>query len=217
MEIRPIKNEQTKEWLLTKHYAHRICPISWAFGLFVEGVIEGVVTYGVPVSSTLRAGICGKEYAPRVLELNRLCINSTAPANSASFLVGRSIRLLPKDAILVSFADTQQGHIGYVYQATNWLYTGLSAKRTDWKIRGMEHLHGATIADMSRGQKDRAKWIRKKFGDDFYLAPRPRKHRYIFFRNKKMVAHLRYPILPYPKGESKRYECVDIHNEQHAS
>jgi len=117
---------------------------------------------------------------------------------------------LPKDAIIVSYSDTSVGHVGYVYQATNWVYTGLSAKRTDWKIRGLEHLHGATIADMSRGQKNRAAWMREKFGDDFYLQERPRKHRYVFFRNKKDRVLLRYKVEPYPKGDSKKYKCVDI-------
>ena len=37
-------------------------------------------------------------------------------------------------------------HIGTVYQATNWIYTGLSAKRTDWVIEGIDK-HGQTIAD----------------------------------------------------------------------
>jgi len=210
VEVKSIEYNRTKQWLLEKHYAHRMCPVSYAFGLFAEGKLEGVVTYGTPVSSSLRSGICGADYKNKVLELNRLCINSSAPKNSASVLVGRSMRFLPKDSILVSFADTQQGHIGYVYQATNWLYTGLSAKRTDWKIKGMEHLHGATIADMSRGQKNRAQWMREQFGDNFYLAPRPRKHRYVFFLDKRMIKYLKYPVLPYPKGESKRYSCVDV-------
>ena len=51
-------------------------------------------------------------------------------------LVGRSLRLLPKPSVVVSYADTAQGHVGYVYQAANFIYTGLSAKRTDWKKTG---------------------------------------------------------------------------------
>jgi hypothetical protein len=210
MEVRQIDFNDVKPWLLEKHYARRVCPVSFAFGLFVRDKLEGIVTFGKPASPPLRNGICGKEYAKLVFELNRLCINSTAPKNAASMIISRAIKQLPKDLVLVSFADTAQGHVGYVYQATNWIYTGLSAKRTDWKIKGMEHLHGATIADMSRGRKERAKFMREKFGDRFYLADRPRKHRYVFFKNKKMTKYLKYPVLPYPKGDSKRYTCCDI-------
>jgi len=210
MKILPISHEDIKPWLLEKHYAHRLPSMTYKFGVFINGVCEGVVAYGTPSSSPLRKGVCGTERADKVLELNRLCINSTAPKNTASFLIGRTLRMLPKDAIIVSYSDTSVGHVGYVYQATNWVYTGLSAKRTDWKIRGLEHLHGATIADMSRGQKNRAAWMREKFGDDFYLQERPRKHRYVFFRNKKDRVLLRYKVEPYPKGDSKKYKCVDI-------
>jgi hypothetical protein len=170
----------------------------------------GVVTFGTPASAPLRTGIAGKEWADYVLELNRLCCQSEK--NLASELVGKSMRLLPKPSIVVSYADTAQGHIGYIYQATNFVYTGLSAKRTDWKIKGREHLHGATVADESRGQANRAEWMREKYGDDFYLDDRPRKHRYVFAVGTKkqqsaIKAALKYPVKPYPKGNSKRYDA----------
>ena len=122
------------------------------------------------------------------------------------------LRLLPKPSVVVSYADTAQGHVGYIYQATNFIYTGLSAKRTDWKIKGREHLHGATVADESRGQEKRAEWMREKYGDDFYLEDRPRKHRYVYLCGNKqqraaMRSALRYPVEPYPKGESRRYDA----------
>lgn len=198
------------QWLLLRHYAHRKCPISFCFGAYRNGCLIGVVTYGTPASSTLRSGICGEDWSDCVLELNRLCCENTK--NLASFLVGRSLRLLPKPSIVVSYADTAQGHIGYVYQATNFIYTGLSAKRTDWKVKGLEHLHGATIADESRGMKNRADWMRKKYGDSFYLSDRSRKHRYVFVcangkTKKDIISALRYRQQPYPKGQSRHYDA----------
>jgi len=186
------------------HYAKRWPPISYAFGLFVNGVLCGVVTYGTPASAPLRRGIAGSDFIEHVLELNRLCLKNNKK-NEASFLVGNSLKLLPKNKIVVSFADCSQSHVGYVYQATNFIYTGLSAKRTDWKIRGKEHLHGQTVADKFRGTANRAAAMREKYGEDFYLLDRPRKHRYIFIvgdkRFKKDVTrNLKYKIFPYPKG-----------------
>lgn len=209
--VRKIKPIECDPWLLKKHYAKRMPPISYAFGLYSGGILSGVCTFGTPVSSPLRVGVCGEDYRDDVLELNRLCLKENRP-NEASFLVSKSLKLLPSNKIIISYADTEQGHVGYVYQATNFIYTGLSAKRTDWKVKGLEHLHGATIADMSRGRENRAEWMRKKFGDDFYLKDRPRKHRYIFFtgsgRQKKLLRNnLKYPVLPYPKGETKRYDA----------
>jgi len=210
MDVRPLAWEEAKPWLLTKHYARRTAPVTYAFGVYEDGALLGVVTYGTPVSSSLRAGICGPEWADRVLELNRLCCESRK--NLASLLVGRSLAMLPNPRVVVSYADTAMGHVGYVYQATNFLYTGLSAKRTDWKVRGQEHLHGATISDRTRGMANRAEAIRAMYGDDFYLQDRPRKHRYVYFvgtkkERQQMREALRYPVEPYPKGESQRYDA----------
>jgi hypothetical protein len=208
--VSQIPSKEAEPWILVRHYAKRKCPISYAFGAFRNNELIGIVTFGTPASSTLRKGIAGNEWMESVLELNRLCCLSGK--NTASILVGRALRLLPKPSIIVSYADTAQGHIGYVYQATNFIYTGLSAKRTDWKIKGKEHLHGATIADESRGQIDRAKWMREKYGDDFYLEQRSRKHRYIYLcgnlrERLKMRSSLMYCEQPYPKGETRRYDA----------
>ncbi len=217
ISVLPIPPQEANPWLLSRHYAKRTCPISYAFGAYRGAALIGVVTYGTPASSPLRVGVAGAEWASSVLELNRLCCDNSK--NVASALVGRSLRLLPKPSIVVSYADTAQGHVGYIYQATNFIYTGLSAKRTDWKIKGKEHLHGATIADESRGQENRAEWMRQKYGDDFYLEDRPRKHRYVFFcgnkkQRKAMRSALNYPVEPYPKGESQRYEITTPINTQ---
>ena len=209
IDVVPISPSVAMPWILQKHYAKRSCPISYAFGAYRGAELVGICTYGTPMSAPLREGVCGPEFASAVLELNRLCCENEK--NVASILVGRSLKMLPKPAVVVSYADTAQGHVGYVYQATNFIYTGLSAKRTDWKIKGQEHLHGGTVADKSRGAESRIGWMRETFGDDFYLKDRPRKHRYVYFvgskaDKKRMRECLRYEVEQYPKGESLRYE-----------
>lgn len=210
--VLPIESSQTYSWLLKKHYAHRIPSISYAFGLYDGCELIGVVTYGVPPSGNLKSGIAGDKYADIVLELNRLVLSELAPKNSASCLVGRSLKYLPNPSIVVSYADTEQGHVGYVYQAANFIYTGLSAKRSNWTIEGLENLHGFTIADMSRGQENRAQYMRDTYGDKFSLTPRSRKHRYIYIvadkRTKAQIfENLNYKPLPYPKGDTSRYDA----------
>jgi hypothetical protein len=209
--VQQIPAAETHEWLLRKHYARRIPSISWAFGLFdAQMTLQGICTFGTPSSSPLRDGIAGELWGEYVLELNRLCcVNSK---NVASYFISHSIAFLPKPKLIVSYADIAQSHHGYIYQATNFIYTGISAKRTDWKIKGKEHLHGQTIADESRGQENRAEWMREKYGDDFYLEQRPRKHRYVYLHGDKrqkraMLADLRYKQEPYPKGDNQRYDA----------
>ena len=202
MQVGKITRSECAPFILGIHYAKRWPSISYAFGLFDEGELIGIVTYGTPPSAPLKRGIAGDEYKHQVLELNRLCLKYNRK-NEASMLVGRSLKNLP-ECIVVSYADTEQGHKGYVYQACNFLYCGLSAKRTDWKVKGKEHLHGQTIADEFRGVKDRAAAMREKYGNDFYLHPRPRKHRYLYLvgskKFKKIVkAKIKYNFEEYPK------------------
>ena len=202
MEVRRVARSDCAPFILERHYAKRWPSITYAFGLFREERMVGVVTYGTPPSAPLRRGVAGDEFKSYVIELNRLCLLHNQK-NEASYLVSRSLKRLP-DSIVVSFADPDQGHVGYVYQACNFIYCGLSAKRTDWKVEGLEHLHGQTIADEFRGTKDRAKAMREKYGDRFYLKPRPRKHRYVYFVGSKSFRKrarnaLRYPICSYPK------------------
>jgi hypothetical protein len=198
-EVAQIRSDETYKFCLEIHYAKRIPSISFAFGLFRYGELVGVVTYGTPPSSTLCRGICGEKYQKNVLELNRLVLRDNQP-NEASRLVGGSLKLLPKPRIIVSFADTAQNHEGFVYQATNFLYTGLSAKFKDPQVRGLEHQHHATYAHGLTNKQ-----VVEKYGaENVTFIERSRKHRYITFTGNKtekkaMLAALRYQILPYPK------------------
>lgn len=198
--------------VIANHYMHRKCPCSKAYGLVSpEGEIKGVVTYGVPCSSTLLKGICGKEEMYNVYELNRVWVADDVPANGESFLVGNTLKLLDRE-IIVSFSDTSVGHVGYIYQATNFLYCGLSAKFTDPRVRGMEGKHHASFAHgMNRQQ------IIDTYGaENVYFVERPRKHRYVYFnaprnRKKVLMKKLKYEVLDYPKGSSQHHTIYETY------
>lgn len=195
-EIKQIDYKLAMSIVIKEHYLHRKAPCSVSFGLFLNNEIKGVVCYGTPSSAPLRSGIAGLENAKNVVELTRLWVCDSVPKNGESFLIGRTIKHAGKE-IIVSFAEINQGHVGIVYQATNWIYTGLSAKRTNWTVQGLDK-HCQTLAD-----KYTSKEIRDKFGDRFSIQERPRKHRYVFInakgaRRKKLIASLKYQKMPYP-------------------
>ena len=203
LKVLQIKSEETYPWLLKKHYAKRIPHISFAFGLYKEKDLIGVITYGIPASDALCRGICGDNYKHMVLELKRLCLQDNKK-NEASILVSHSLKLLPKPKIIVSYADTSQNHVGYIYQATNFMYTGLSAKRKEWRIIG-SNKHSRTItaqATLSEMQNNNEK---------YEFVTRPRKHRYIYIladkkTKKEIKKNMLYETEPYPKGDSKKYD-----------
>lgn len=194
--VRGIPKEQTHEWLLKKHYAHRIPSISYAFGLYQDEQLVGVCTFGKPANNFLCEGICGSDYKSLVLELNRLCLNDDVPKNSESYFVSRCLNLLPTPAIIVSYADDGQGHKGYIYQACNFIYTGATKERTD----------------IFTGDGKHSRHYDKHTVDYSKRIKRTSKHRYICFcgtkkEKKHFLALLQYPIEPYPKGDNANYDA----------
>jgi len=200
VNVLPIQNYETKTWIMNRHYAKRMPSISYAFGLFDNSEMIGICTFGSPPSPALCVGVCGVKHKSKVVELNRLILETDKP-NSASFLVSQSLNLLPKPSIVVSYADTAQGHVGYIYQATNFMYTGSTAERTD--MGGIDGKH-------SRHAKDPS-----------VRVFRSSKHRYIFFtgsrlQKKRLMKLLKYKISTYPKGESKKYDASGYVETQYA-
>ena len=167
MIVKRITYNDTKPFILGIHYARRMPVIQYAYGLFDNDSLIGIVTYGQPASPSLCKGVAGEENRHNVLELNRLVLLPNKNGkNNASFLVGRSLKLLPKGLFIVSYADWGGwGHVGYVYQATNFLYTGLTKRRTDMFSKTGHSRHNC--------------------GDKTKRQIRTEKHRYIYLTGDK--------------------------------
>ena len=184
-EVVQIPYSATKDWILNIHYAKRMPSISFAYGLYRYDEMVGMVSYGTPASPFLCKGICGEEHKKNVIELNRLVLKDNLP-NEASFLVSRSLKLLPRPKVVVSYADTAQDHAGIIYQACNFLFTGTTKPRTD--MAGKDGKHS-----------------RHHLGDRQNRINRSAKHRYVYFigskKDKKILRNaLNYTIQDsYPK------------------
>jgi len=120
--VRQIDSREASRVVVANHYLHRRPSISFAYGLFQDGFIVGVVTYGTPPSRHLQMSACPTDPSA-VIELNRLWLDDSLPANSESWFVSRTMRLLPP-RIVVSYADPLAGHYGYIYRALNFFYAG---------------------------------------------------------------------------------------------
>lgn len=103
--------------------------------------------------------------------------------------------MLPNGTFVVSYADTAWSHVGYVYQATNFLYTGLSAKRNDTYQPNGLHPRAYDKNNHSNLKQTRSQ-----------------KHRYVYLvgdkrTKKRMRSELKYPVYDkYPKGDETRYD-----------
>jgi len=212
LKVRQIQYKLAMDTIVQNHYLHRKCSCSAAFGLFSgdgnsedlmePGRLVGVIVFGKPSSYTLCNGICGNEESKNVVEFNRLWVEDSMPKNTESFFVGQAIRQCPFE-IIVSFADSEQGHIGYIYQATNWLYTGVSPKMKYFRPKNSSDNSGGTL--YRRRERMTRQAIIDQFGEDMveeYFSSM--KYRYIYFncskaRKKELMKKLKYKLLPYPK------------------
>lgn len=193
IEFKQIEYNDTKPFLLHKHYAHRMPSISYAYGLFQDDVLHGVLTYGIPASRALVVGIAGEQNAKHVIELNRLYIDDEISQNvksiTSKFVSWTLKQLKPYNKLVVSYADAGMNHVGYIYQATNFYYTGETKSRTD---RYSGHGKHSRHYDKDAIQK--------------YRVFRSPKYRYIYFAcdkrcKKQLMKDLNYPIIDkYPKG-----------------
>lgn len=199
-----IINYQTaKNMVETHHYAHRVPSIVIAVGMYVDDVLSGCVTYGIPPNRNCLA-CCGEEHIKNALELNRLFIHDWAGRNSESWLIGQSFKILIDTSyyLLISYADPIHDHTGYIYQATNWLYTGTgSASAPSDAIVNGQRMSEKNIFNIY-GTHNRDKL--KEIGLDIIEIERLPKHRYVYFLGSKSQKRtlrklLKWPILPYPK------------------
>jgi hypothetical protein len=205
--------KRAKRWIEQKHYRHTLGVFWEGFALVIDDKIEGIVCYGQPSAPIQRYAFHERDF--RLYELTRLVIQ-TSKKNAASFLIGNSLQMLSNTpCAVISYADGGMGHIGFVYQATNWIYTGEVTAHDKFYIVNGEKLHPMTVRDRYNVSKP-TKWA-KENGIEM-VKPEP-KHRYFQFvgtkrEKRQMISKLKYEkIDAYPKGESHRYDAGDRIND----
>ena len=220
ISVQKVPKSVYSDWLLNKHYAKRLCSVSYAYGLYIGGEIKGVVTYGMSPSATLAESIAGEDYKKIVYELNRLITVDDLPKNVLSQFVTQSFKLLPKPLIIVSFADPNSGHHGYIYQATNFIYTGVSSNSTQFEYPDGTEFHFKNFRHKKHSstfQKELGKTKDEITNQDiieFYDLKKKNiegKHRYIYIigsktQKKQILRNFKLQMLAYPKGENNNYE-----------
>lgn len=213
--VEKIPASETWEWLLKKHYAHRIPQIMYSFGLFDDNrILQGVCTFGLTVNDQI-CKCCGDKFKDNVIELNRLIKNDGLEKNLQSFFISKCFKLLTTPIIIISYSDPNFNHYGYTYQALNFYYTGLAGRYREFvyqnKIYTDRHIKKKWFISKHLNFKDKDDIKTNFINNGGKIIYKKKKHRYIYFlgnkkEKKEMLKNLKYPILPYPKGENKRYD-----------
>jgi hypothetical protein len=200
MVVGPASRSDVNEFAQRWHYTATGGNMTWNYGLWDGYSLVGVVSYNLPPMQTCNA-FFGEEHWEWVVHMGRLICAQDAPRNVESKLISGSFALLrknrPEARLVVTYAATSQGHIGYVYQATNAIYTGT----TEIKHFYIDE-HGR-----QRGSKQGTYLsIDKAKARGWTVHQETAKHRYVYLlgsktERKEALKLLKFPILPYPKPE----------------
>ena len=188
-----------REVLVREHYTHTMSGGTiLAFGVFDAQRLRGVATLGVGPfnAASLVRGVERRD----CLTLTRLWLADELPRNSESHVLGTLLRAPLTRAtsviFLISYADPSRGHLGTIYQASNWLYTGLSQAADFYDIGDGIARHSRSIG-FAYGTRS-VSYLRRE-GVPVKLVAQSPKHRYVYFLDRAWRDRLRVPELPYPK------------------
>jgi hypothetical protein len=200
LKVTPIPLVMAKNLVETNHYLHSLPGGTMlSFGIFLDDNLLGAITLGA-----------GPAYAHSLVEgagrrdcltLTRLWLSDKLPINSESRTIGFVIRTLRKHTdlkFLLSYADPAHGHLGTIYQATGWLYTGLSSTMPLYDLGDGIARHSRSVAQVF-GSHSLA--FLNQDGQKATRVPQQAKHRYIYFLDPSWKLKLNVKILNYPKKE----------------
>jgi hypothetical protein len=187
-----------KTVIVKNHYLHTFPAATMlCFGAFMDDRLLGAITFGCGPANAYRMveGVTQED----CLTLSRLWLSDELPSNSESRFIGICLKYLKKYTqvkFVVSYADPEQGHVGTIYQATGWIYTGLSVATPRVDIGDGVLRHSRSI---SHSLGSHATGFMRDCGLKTKIIPQSRKHRYIYLLNQECQKMLKPAILPYPK------------------
>lgn len=135
-EVVPIAHAAAVEMVKQWHYAQGAAKTSvyrHALRCKTDGELVGCALWMPPIIAAARKVSPADPHS--VLALSRLVVSPEVATNGASFLLGRSIRLIKQDKrykTLVTYADARMEHNGAIYLATNWQFDGETAPYFAW-------------------------------------------------------------------------------------
>ena len=201
IQVRPVPIKIAKEIIVGSHYLHSLPGgTQMTFGVFLGQRLLGAIALGVGPFNAHRL-VDGAAPAD-CLTLSRLWLSDELPKNSESRVLGVVVRSLRKHTdlkFLLSYADPAQGHLGTIYQATGWIYTGRSQAMPLYDLGDGRVRHSRSLA---HGFGTHSVRHFKDMGVPIEVIPQSPKHRYLYFLDPTLRTKLKAPALPYPKREA---------------
>lgn len=190
------------------HYAQSVPTVQYAYNVYNDQEEWcGVIVFGGGANNNLSKSF-GKN-SGEVLELERVALNGKQEQTSKA--VAMCLKQLHRDdplcEIVVSYSDHRQKHIGTIYQATNFIYLGITVTSDTQYFYNGKWTHERTIN--SRHNRDILKKTLPK-------RENSNKFKYIYVFDKRQRKQYLKQAKPYPKDENLT-TCVDQVEEKRLS
>lgn len=199
IQVRPVSVKIAKEIIVRNHYLHTMPGgTKLAFGIFSGKHLMGTVTLGVGPFNAHRL-VSGATRGDCIC-LTRLWLADDLPKNSESRVLAVVLRSLVRNTTLkfvVTYADPSAGHLGTIYQAGGWFYTGISGPSVHYDLGDGVGRHSRTLG---HALGTRSLRYLRRHGARVSPIERPGKHRYLYFLDKAWSDKLKVPVRPYPKS-----------------
>lgn len=145
LRIAPCTREAAKHAVMSWHYSKSMpCGKLAMFGVWEHDRFVGAVIYGRGANNKIACPFGMQQ--TEVVELVRVALNRHE--TPVSRIVSITLRMLKKVCpglrVVVSYADTGQGHTGQIYKAGNWVYLG--AVNASHIIMGGKVVHRRTVS-----------------------------------------------------------------------
>lgn len=167
----------------------------------------GVVLFGT--GATPNIGMPYNLPQGGVLELTRVALNGKQGHTSQA--VAMALKALHKDVpqcrLVISYADCDQDHLGTIYQATNWIYEGLSKGDTYFIVHGRKTHRKSIAAKMVviNGRRmhcpSTLPMVQKFFDPNATVFHSTGKRKYLMPMDKKMRKQIQALATDYPKKD----------------
>lgn len=138
--VKVIPSKIANEFVKKTHYSGKVVNNSKLhFGVFLNGVLHGVMSYGSPMDKSkviglVDTGLTYNQAWNSMLELNRMAFDDVLPKNSESRALAISFRLLKKNAPhikwILSFSDGTASGDGTIYRASGFYLTSIKPNST---------------------------------------------------------------------------------------
>lgn len=212
--IKVIPKRIADEFVKKHHYSGKVVQNSQLhFGAFLDGRLHGCLQYGPSMDKkkiiTLVEGTGWNEF----IELNRMAFDDYLPRNSESYCIGKTLRMIRKQApqvkFVVSLADGCSCGDGTIYRASNFVLTGIRKNKTILKFPTGERFAAMTLEanfnipqikklcenmGVEHKYRTRSEWI--KLGAEYVPGFQ---FRYIYFIDKSYRKRLTVPEIPFSR------------------